>query len=174
MFFLGKGYRVIAHDRRGHGRFDPTIPWSRHGHLRGRCRRNLRKRLISKERCISATQPVAEKWVRVMSPSTAKASVAKAVLISAIPACVAETDTNPEGVPKEVFDGLRDGTGNHRSQFYKEITMPFYGFNRAGGAAISEGIRENWWRQGMMGAIKAQYDCVPKSSRRPNSSTTSK
>ena len=59
----------------------------------------------------------------------------------------------------EVFDGLRDGTANHRSQFYQDITLPFYGYNRPG-AKISQGIRDNWWRQGMMGGIKAQYDCI--------------
>jgi non-heme chloroperoxidase len=85
--------------------------------------------------------------------------VAKAVTISAIPPGLMKSARNPDGLPKEVFDGLRDGTANHRSQFYKDITMPFYGYNRPG-AVISEGIRENWWRQGMMGSIKAQYDCV--------------
>ena len=70
-----------------------------------------------------------------------------------------KTDKNPDGVPKEVVDGIRDATANHRSQFYKDITMPFYGFNRPG-AAISEGIRENWWRQGMMGSIQAQYESI--------------
>jgi hypothetical protein len=64
-----------------------------------------------------------------------------------------KSDKNPDGVPKEVVDGLRDGTANRRSQFYKDITIPFYGFNRPG-AVVSEGIRENWWRQGMMGGIK--------------------
>jgi non-heme chloroperoxidase len=70
-----------------------------------------------------------------------------------------QSERNPDGVPKEVVDGIRDGTANHRSQFYKDITIPFYGFNRPG-AIVSEGIRENWWRQGMMGGIKAQYDCI--------------
>ena len=88
-----------------------------------------------------------------------KGRVVKAVLISAIPPTFMKSERNPDGVPKEVVDGLRDGTANHRSQFYMDITMPFYGFNRPG-ATISEGIRENWWRQGMMGAIKAQYDCI--------------
>jgi non-heme chloroperoxidase len=85
--------------------------------------------------------------------------VAAAVIISAIPPAFMKSEKNPDGVPKEVVDGLRDGTGNHRSQFYKDITIPFYGYNRPG-AVISEGIRENWWRQGMMGGIKAQYDCI--------------
>jgi non-heme chloroperoxidase len=84
---------------------------------------------------------------------------AKAVLISAIPPTFQKSERNPDGVPKEVVDGFRDGTANHRSQFYKGITIPLYGFNRLG-AVVSEGIRENWWRQGMMGAIKAQCDCI--------------
>jgi non-heme chloroperoxidase len=88
-----------------------------------------------------------------------KGRVAAAVIISAIPPAFMKSDKNPDGVPKEVIDGLREGTANHRSQFYKDITIPFYGYNREG-AAISEGIRENWWRQGMMGGIKAQTDCV--------------
>src|SRR5258708_10464990 len=88
-----------------------------------------------------------------------KGRVAKAVLISAIPPTFMKSDRNPDGVPKEVVDGIRDGTANHRSQFYKDITMPFYGFNRPG-AAVSEGIRENWWRQGMMGSIQAQYEGI--------------
>src|SRR6201996_3175824 len=88
-----------------------------------------------------------------------KGRVSKAVLISAIPPTFMKSEKNPDGVPKEVVDNLRDGTAYHRSQFYKDITIPFYGFNREG-AVISEGIRENWWRQGMMGGIKAQYDCI--------------
>ena len=70
-----------------------------------------------------------------------------------------KTEKNPDGVPNEVLDGLRDGTANHRSQFYQDITIPFYGFNRPG-ANVSEGIRDNWWRQGMMGGITAHYDCI--------------
>jgi non-heme chloroperoxidase len=88
-----------------------------------------------------------------------KGRVTKAVLISAIPPLFIKSARNPDGVPKEVVDGIRDGTANHRSQFYKDITIPFYGFNRPG-AVVSEGIRENWWRQGMMGSIKAQYECI--------------
>ena len=82
-----------------------------------------------------------------------KGRVAKAVLISAIPPLFIKTEKNPDGVPREVVDGIRDGTANHRSQFYKDITIPFYGFNRPG-AKVSEGIRDNWWRQGMMGPSK--------------------
>jgi non-heme chloroperoxidase len=88
-----------------------------------------------------------------------KGRVAKAVLISAIPPQLLKSDKNPDGLPMAVFDQLHDGTANHRSQFYHDVTIPFYGFNRPG-AKISQGIRDNWWRQGMMGGIKAQYDCI--------------
>jgi non-heme chloroperoxidase len=85
--------------------------------------------------------------------------VVKAVLISLIPPTFMQSATNPDGVPKEVVDGIRNGTAYHRAQFYKDITIPFYAFNRPG-AVVSEGIRENWWRQGMMGAATAHYQCV--------------
>jgi non-heme chloroperoxidase len=88
-----------------------------------------------------------------------KGRVAKAVIISAIPPMLLKSDKNPDGLPMAVFDALRDGTGNHRSQFYQDITFPFYGYNRPG-AKVSQGIQDNWWRQGMMGGIKAQYDCI--------------
>ena len=85
--------------------------------------------------------------------------VAKAVLISAIPPLMLKTEKNPTGTPIEVFDGLRTALAANRPQFYKDITMPFYGYNRPG-AKISEGIREHWWLQGMLGSIKAHYDCI--------------
>ena len=88
-----------------------------------------------------------------------KGRVAKAVLISSIPPMLLKSDKNPDGLPMAVFDQLRDGTAYHRSQFYQDITVPFYGFNRPG-TKISQGIRDNWWRQGMMGAAKAHYDCI--------------
>ena len=70
-----------------------------------------------------------------------------------------KSDKNPGGTPIEVFDKIREGTAKNRAQFYQDITLPFYGYNRPG-ATISQGIRDNWWRQGMMGGIKAQYDCI--------------
>jgi non-heme chloroperoxidase len=85
--------------------------------------------------------------------------VAKAVLMSAVPPLMLKTDKNPGGLPMSVFDEIRAGVANNRPQFYKDITLPFYGYNRPG-AKISEGIREHWWLQGMMGGIKAHYDCV--------------
>jgi non-heme chloroperoxidase len=85
--------------------------------------------------------------------------VAMAVLIGAVPPLMLKTEKNPGGLPISVFDGIRAGVAGDRSQFYKDLTLPFYGFNRPG-AKISEGIREHWWLQGMMGGVKPHYDCI--------------
>jgi non-heme chloroperoxidase len=85
--------------------------------------------------------------------------VAKAVLISSVPPLMLKTEKNPGGLPISVFDGLRAQLAANRPQFYKDITLPFYGYNRPG-AKISEGIREHWWLQGMLGGVKAHYDCI--------------
>jgi non-heme chloroperoxidase len=88
-----------------------------------------------------------------------KERVAKVVLISAIAPYMIQNENNPQGVPLAVFDDIRYNTLNNRQQFYKDITVPFFGYNREG-AKINQGIQDNWWRQGMMGGIKAQYDCI--------------
>jgi non-heme chloroperoxidase len=88
-----------------------------------------------------------------------KGRVAKAVLISAVPPIMVRSEKNPGGLPIQVFDQIREGTARNRPQFYQDFTLPFYGYNRPG-AVISQGVRDNWWRQGMMGGIKAQYDCI--------------
>jgi non-heme chloroperoxidase len=85
--------------------------------------------------------------------------VAKAVLISAVPPIMVKTAANPGGLPIDVFDGIRAGVAANRSQFYLDLTMPFYGYNRPN-AKVSEAIRTEWWRQGMAGGVKAHYDCV--------------
>jgi len=87
------------------------------------------------------------------------ARVSKAVLLGAVPPLMLKTESNPGGLPVEAFDQLRASFKADRSQFYKDLTMPFYGFNRPG-AKISEGIREHWWLQGMLGGVKAHYDCI--------------
>jgi non-heme chloroperoxidase len=157
MFFLDRGYRVIAHDRRGHGRSTQTVK----GNDMATYAADVAE-LVTSLNLMDAVHighsTGGGEAIRYVARH-GKGRVAKAVIISAIPPAFMKSDRNPDGVPKEVIDGLRDGTGNHRSQFYKDITIPFYGFNRPG-AKISEGIRENWWRQAMMGGIKAQYDCV--------------
>src|SRR5208282_3610545 len=88
-----------------------------------------------------------------------KGRVAKAVLISAVPPIMVKSDKNPGGLPIEVFDGLRAQLAANRAQFYREVPIPFYGYNRPG-ATISQGVVDNWWRQGMMGGTKAHYDCI--------------
>jgi non-heme chloroperoxidase len=85
--------------------------------------------------------------------------VGMAVLISSVPPLMVKTEKNPGGLPISVFDGIRAGVAGDRSQFYKDITLPFYGYNRPG-AKISEGVREHWWLQGMLGGVKAHYDCI--------------
>ncbi len=88
-----------------------------------------------------------------------KGRVAKAVLIGSVTPVMLKSDKNPGGLPIEVFDQIREGTANHRSQFFQDLTLPFYGYNRPG-AVVSQGVRDNWWRQGMMGGVEAQYDCI--------------
>ena len=157
MFFLGKGYRVIAHDRRGHGRSTQTP----NGHDMDTYAADVYE-LTSRlglENAIHIGHSTGGGEVTRYVAKYGKGRVAKAVLLSAVPPYYIQTSDNPEGVPKKVLDDLRDGVANHRSQFYMDITMPFYGYNRPG-AKVSDGIRQNWWRQGMMGGIKAHYDCI--------------
>ena len=157
MFFLDRGYRVIAHDRRGHGRSTQTDTGNDMDTYAADVA-ELTKKLDLKNAVHIGHSTGGGEVIRYTARH-GKDRVAKAVIISAIPPGLLKSEKNPAGLPMEVFDGLRDGTGNHRSQFYQDITMPFYGFNRPG-AKISQGIRDNWWRQGMMGGIKAQYDCI--------------
>ena len=157
MFFLEQGYRVIAHDRRGHGRSSQTA----NGHNMDTYASDVAEivKALELADAVHIGHSTGGGEVTRYVAKHGKSRVSKAVLISAIPPTFMKSERNPDGVPKEIVDGLRDGTANHRSQFYKDITMPFYNFNRPG-ANVSEGIRENWWRQGMMGSVKAQYECI--------------
>ncbi|MFY0732313.1 alpha/beta fold hydrolase [Pseudomonas sp. NFX15] len=157
MFFLSQGYRVIAHDRRGHGRSTQTDK----GHDMDTYASDVAAVVdkLDLKNAIHIGHSTGGGEVTRYVAKFSKGRVAKAVLISAIPPLFMKSENNPDGVPMDVIDGIRNGTANHRSQFYLDITMPFYGFNRPG-ATISEGIRWNWWRQGMMGSVKAQYECV--------------
>jgi non-heme chloroperoxidase len=157
MFFLKHGYRVIAHDRRGHGRSTQTA----NGHDMDTYAADadaVVQALDLKDAVHIGHSTGGGEVIRYVAKH-GKGRVAKAVLISSIPPKLLKSKENPAGLPVEVFDGLRDGTAYHRSQFYQDITMPFYGFNRPG-AKISQGIRDNWWRQGMMGSAQAHYECV--------------
>jgi non-heme chloroperoxidase len=157
MFFLARGYRVIAHDRRGHGRSSQTATGNDMDTYAADVAEVVQALDLKNSVHIGHSTGGGE-VIRYVAKH-GKCRVAKAVLISSIPPMLLKSDKNPDGPPMAVFDQLRDGTGFHRAQFYQDITMPFYGFNRPG-AKISQGIRDNWWRQGMMGGIKAQYDCV--------------
>jgi len=157
MFFLERGYRVIAHDRRGHGRSTQTVNGNDMDTYAADVA-ELAEALDLKDSIHIGHSTGGGEVIRYVARH-GNGRVAKAVIISAIPPMLLQSAKNPDGLPMSVFDGLRDGTGNHRSQFYQDITIPFYGFNRPG-AKVSQGIRDNWWRQGMMGGIKAQYDCV--------------
>jgi non-heme chloroperoxidase len=146
MFFLDRGYRVIAHDRRGHGRSTQTVRGNDMDTYAADVAELVKALDLKNAVHIGHSTGGGEVTRYVARHGTGNGRVAKAVLISAIPPLFIQSEKNPEGVPKAVVDQIRNGTANHRSQFYKDITMPFYGFNRPG-ATVSEGIRENWWRQ---------------------------
>ena len=157
MFLLGKGFRVIAHDRRGHGRSSQTAI----GHDMDTYAADVAEiaRALDLKDAVHIGHSTGGGEVIRYVAKYGEGRVAKAVLISAITPVMIQSKTNPDGVPLAIFDQLREGTAANRAQFYQDFTIPFYGYNRPG-AKISQGIRDNWWRQGMMGAAKAHYDCV--------------
>ena len=157
MFFLKEGFRVIAHDRRGHGRSSQTSE----GHDMDTYAADvaeLTKALDLKDAIHVGHSTGGGEVIRYVA-KYGQGRVAKAVLISAVTPLMLQTESNPEGIPMSVFDEIREGTATQRPQYFQDFTLAFYGYNREG-AKISEGIRHNWWRQGMMGAIKAHVDCI--------------
>jgi non-heme chloroperoxidase len=157
MFFLERGYRVIAHDRRGHGRSTQTDTGNEMDTYAADVNELVQK--LDLHDAIHIGHSTGGGEVARYVARYGKGRVAKAALISAVPPVMVKSAKNPGGLPIEVFDQIREGTAKHRPQFYQDFTLPFYGYNRPG-AVISQGIRDNWWRQGMMGGIKAQYDCI--------------
>jgi non-heme chloroperoxidase len=157
MFFLQRGYRVIAHDRRGHGRSTQTVTGNEMDTYAADVAELVEKLDLKKAIHIGHSTGGGE--VARYVGRYGKGRVAAAVLISAVPPVMVKSDKNPGGLPIEVFDKFREQTANNRAQFYQDVTLPFYGYNRPG-AKISQGVRDNWWRQGMMGGIKAHYDCI--------------
>lgn len=158
MFFLQKGYRVIAHDRRGHGRSTQTD----HGNDMDTYASDvveLAARLDLKN-AVHVGHSTGGGEVAHYVARAEPGRVAKAVLIGAVPPIMLKTEANPGGLPMEVFDSFRTALVNNRAQFYRDVPSgPFYGFNRPG-AKVYPGVIDNWWRQGMMGGIKAHYDCI--------------
>jgi len=157
LYFLEKGFRVIAHDRRGHGRSSQT-PTGNDMDTYADDLATLTEALDLKGAVHVGHSTGGGEVARYLGRHGSK-RVAKAVLIGAVPPVMIKSEANPGGLPKEVFDGIRAGVAGNRPQFYLDLTMPFYGFNRPG-ATISEGVRQHWWLQGMMGSIKSHYDCV--------------
>jgi non-heme chloroperoxidase len=158
MFFFGQnGYRVIAHDRRGHGRSTQTWDGNEMDTYADDLAA-LTEKLDLKNAIHVGHSTGGGEVARYIGRHGTK-RVGMAVLISAVPPLMVKTERNPGGLPISVFDGLRAQLVANRAEFYKDITLPFYGYNRPG-ARISEGIRERWWLQGMSGGVKAHYDCI--------------
>jgi non-heme chloroperoxidase len=158
MFFLNHGYRVIAHDRRGHGR--SSQPGD--GHDMDHYADDLAAVTahLNLKNAVHVGHSTGGGEVARYIARHGESRVAKAVLISSVPPIMVKTPANPGGLPKEVFDGFQAQVAANRAQFYLNVpTGPFSGFNRPG-AKVSQGVIWNWWRQGMMGSSKAHYDGI--------------
>ncbi|KQV70205.1 alpha/beta hydrolase [Rhizobium sp. Root1220] len=159
LFFLNEGFRVIAHDRRGHGRSSQTANGNDMDTYAADMAA-LADHLDLKGAIHVGHSTGGGEVARYVAQYGGKGRVSKAVLIGAVPPVMVKSASNPGGLPIEVFDGFRAALAANRAQFFHDIPAgPFYGFNRPG-AKISQGVIENWWRQGMMGGAKAHYDCI--------------
>jgi len=158
MMFLGqRGYRVIAHDRRSHGRSSQTWNGNHMDQYADDLAELVEALDLTNVVLVGHSTGGGEIAHYVGRHGTSR--VAKMVLISAVPPLMVKTKGNPGGLPISVFDGIRKSTFDNRSQFFKDLAIPFYGYNREG-AKLSEGVRDSFWLQGMMGGLKGQYDCV--------------
>ena len=160
LFFLSKGYRVVAHDRRGHGRSSQV--WDGHDmdHYAADASAVVQHLDLRNAVHIGHSTGGGEVARYVARHGEPQGRVAKAVLVSAVPPLMVKTANNPGGLPIEVFDGFRKALADNRTQFFLDVPAgPFYGFNREG-AKIDQGVINNWWRQGMMGSAKAHYDGI--------------
>ncbi len=158
LYFLEQGYRVIAHDRRGHGRSDQTDT----GNEMDTYAQDVIElaRHLDLKNAVHIGHSTGGGEVARYAARAEPGRIAKAVLIGAVPPVMAKTPSNPDGIPMEVFDGFRSALIANRAQFFLDIASgPFFGFNREG-AKVSQGQIQNWWRQGMMGGAKAHYDCI--------------
>jgi non-heme chloroperoxidase len=159
IFFLGQGYRVIAHDRRGHGRSTQTADGNEMDTYAADVAA-LVKHLDLKNAIHVGHSTGGGEVARYVAKHGGGGRVAKAVLMGAVPPIMVKSDKNPGGLPLEVFDGFRAALAANRAQFFRDVPAgPFYGYNRPG-AQVSQGVVDNWWRQGMMGGAKAHHDCI--------------
>jgi non-heme chloroperoxidase len=158
LFFLSKGYRVIAHDRRGHGRSSQTSD----GHEMDTYASDVAQLVAAlglKEAIHVGHSTGGGEVTRYVGRYGKQNKVAKLALLGAVPPLLLKTPGNPGGTPIEIFDGLREQLAANRAEYYWNFPIPFYSFNRPGTPLI-ESVRQNWWRQAMMGAINGQYECV--------------
>jgi len=160
LFFLSKGYRVVAHDRRGHGRSTQGSEGHDMDHYAADAFAVVEALDLRNAVHIGHSTGGGEVARYVAKHGEPSGRVAKAVLVSAVPPLMVKTDANPEGLPLEVFDSFRAALAANRAQFFRDVPAgPFYGFNREGADPL-EGVIQNWWRQGMMGGAKAHYDGI--------------
>jgi non-heme chloroperoxidase len=160
LFFVQKGFRVIAHDRRGHGRSSQVSDGHDMDHYAADAFAVVEALDLRNAVHIGHSTGGGEVARYVAKHGQPAGRVAKAVLVSAVPPLMVKTEANPEGLPIEVFDGFRKALADNRAQFFLDVPSgPFYGFNRAG-ATVHQGVIQNWWRQGMMGSAKAHYEGI--------------
>ncbi|MGQ0277588.1 MULTISPECIES: alpha/beta fold hydrolase [Sphingopyxis] len=160
LFFLAKGYRVVAHDRRGHGRSQQVSEGHDMDHYAADAAAVMEHLDLRNAVHIGHSTGGGEVAAYVARYGIPQGRVAKAALVSAVPPIMLKTDRYPGGLPIEVFDGIRSELAANRSKFFRDLPSgPFYGFNREG-ATVIPAVIDNWWRQGMMGSAKAHYDGV--------------
>jgi non-heme chloroperoxidase len=158
LFFVQHGYRVVAIDRRGHGRSSQVSDGHDMDHYAADAAAVVEH--LDLRGTVHIGHSTGGGEVARYVARHGKGRVAKAVLMSAVPPIMVKTPSNPDGLPVEVFDGLRNSLAANRSQFYRDVASgPFYGYNRPEAKPL-EGVIENWWRQGMMGSAKAHYDGI--------------
>ncbi|MDD9221432.1 alpha/beta fold hydrolase [Enterobacter kobei] len=160
LFFLAEGYRVIAIDRRGHGRSDQVSEGHDMDHYAADASAVVESLDLHNAVHVGHSTGGGQVARYVAKYGQPQGRVAKAVLVSAVPPLMVKTEDNPGGTPIEVFDGFRSALAANRAQFYLDVASgPFYGFNRDG-AEVSQGMIQNWWRQGMIGSAKAHYEGI--------------
>ncbi len=158
MLFLGQqGYRVIAHDRRGHGRSGQTWQGNNMDQYADDLAELLHHLDVKNATMVGHSTGGGE-VVRYIARH-GQERVSNVILISSVPPLMLKTEKNPGGLPMSVFDDIRAGVVNDRAQFYKDLSLPFYGYNKPG-AKISEGVRQSFWLQGMLSSIIGSYDCI--------------
>ena len=160
LYFVGKGFRVVAHDRRGHGRSSQVSEGHDMDHYAADAAAVAEHLDLRNAVHIGHSTGGGEVARYVAKYGQPRGRVAKAVLVSAVPPLMVKNDSNPGGTPIEVFDGFRKALADNRAQFFQDVASgPFYGFNRPD-AKVSQGAIDNWWRQGMAGSAKAHYDGI--------------